>query len=84
MFTPIIHDFLIKLPTKNYDVNISPSTNYGYFEHNTQGDDYGGGLWFSLVDNKMELADFDGMSLLPKEIVTRLREAGYVLDETFD
>ena len=59
-------------------VQISPSTQYGYWEHKDGSE--GGGLWF---DGK-ELIDFDGAYALPNAIVKALREHGFTLDESFD
>lgn len=74
------HDYTYDLSSENFDLKISPSTNYGYFEHNKMGDNCGGGLWFT----GLTLDDYDGVAILPKEVAKSLRKAGYFLDETFD
>lgn len=48
----------------------------GWFEHEELGDECGGGLWFA----PRELVDYDGVFELPKEIVTMLRDRGYVVE----
>lgn len=52
-------------------VEISPSTQYGYFENIVTGS--GGGLWFE----GRELIDYDGVFELPKAVVDALAGAGY-------
>lgn len=52
-------------------VEISPSTQYGYFENIVTG--AGGGLWF----DGPELVDYDGVFELPKDVVDMLSGAGY-------
>lgn len=52
-------------------VEISPSTQYGYFENIVTG--AGGGLWF----DGPELVDYDGVVELPKAVVDALAGAGY-------
>ena len=59
-------------------VEISPSTQYGYWEFSDGSE--GGGLWFE----GKTLVDFDGHYVLPAYVVKVLRENGYILDETFD
>ncbi len=71
------YNFDIKLETKNFEVSISTSDSYGYFEHKTRGDDCAGGMRF---DGK-ELVDYDGVFELPKEVVMAIKEVGYVFDE---
>lgn len=85
------YNFDTKLNTKNFTVEIDTQANYGYFEHNELGDECGGGLWFQVVpmseaglEKKVELIDYDGVFALPKEVITVLRTAGYILDEDFE
>lgn len=85
------YNFDTKLNTKNFTVEIDTQANYGYFEHNTKGDECGGGLWFQAVpmseaglEKKVELIDYDGVFALPKEVITVLRTAGYIVDEDFE
>ncbi len=69
------HDFTIKLGGQNYEIQISPSTNYGWFEHKELGDESGGGLWF---DRGMFLIDYDGVYELPSEVKNSLIKFGYI------
>lgn len=78
------HDYSMNLDTDKYTIRVSPTTNYGYFEHNKLGDECGGGLWFEPVLMTMELIDFDGVACLPQDVVKALRAAGFILDSTFD
>lgn len=48
----------------------------GWFEHEELGDECGGELLFA----QRELVDYDGVFELPKEIVTMLRDRGYVVE----
>jgi hypothetical protein len=38
------------------------------------------GLWF----NNKSLVDYDGVSLLPKQLITWLEEMGYTMEELYD
>jgi hypothetical protein len=58
--------------TTNYEVSLGNTGTYGYFEHNTLGDESAGGLWF--VDG--ELVDYDGVYRLPKEVAVELKNRG--------
>lgn len=66
-----------KIETKEFDVEISTSEQYGYFEHNELGDEYAGGLWFE--DN--ELVDFDGCGVLPIEVADAIIELGFKVNK---
>lgn len=73
------YTFNIKGTTKNYDVLLDTTQEYGYFEHHRYGDEQGGGLWFE----GKTLVDADGTFSVPLEIVKFLREQGFVVDEDF-
>ena len=63
-------------------VGIDTTALYGYFERKDGSE--GGGLWFDrLADNRLELADYDGLAVLPRSVVACLKAAGFVLDESF-
>ena len=78
------HVYTENLDTPRFTVRVSPSTRYGYFERNTGGE---GGLWFAPADDNpdvIELADYDGVFCLPREVGEVLRGAGYrVSDNCF-
>lgn len=74
------HEYNLYLDTENFEIRVSESTQYGYFEHKDLGDNCGGGLWFE----NNELVGYDGVEELPIEVVTALRDHGFLLDETFD
>lgn len=80
------YNFTFKVATPNYEVMVDPSEWYGYFEHNTRGEDSAGGLWFESTDddNKLHLIDYDGVFELPKEVIACLREHGFVVGEDFE
>jgi hypothetical protein len=59
-------------------VAIDTAACYGYWER-ADGTE-GGGLWFT----GLELTDYDGAGELPQRVVQCLRDAGYILDETFN
>lgn len=81
------HNYTLDLSTSKWTIQVSPSTNYGWFERNSGPDGgAGGGLWFAINDEgKTELVDYDGGYYnLPQQVAKALRDAGYYLDETFD
>jgi hypothetical protein len=69
------HEFSIILGGQSYQIQISPKTKYGWFEHNELGDESGGGLWF---DRGMCLIDYDGVYELPSEVKDTLIRFGYI------
>ena len=66
-----MHVYTEGLEKGNWMVEISPTTQYGYFEDVVTG--CGGGLWFE----GRELVDYDGVFELPKDVVDMLSGAGY-------
>jgi hypothetical protein len=64
--------------SKPYKFNIFwwSRVDYAYFEHDIEGDNYAGGMWFV----NLELVDYDGVSELPEEVITRLEAEGYNMD----
>lgn len=66
-----MHVYTESLEKGNWMVEISPTTQYGYFENVKTGS--GGGLWF----DGPELVDYDGVFELPKDVVDMLEGAGY-------
>ena len=66
-----MHVYTEILEKGNWEVKISPTTQYGYFENVKTGG--GGGLWF----DGPELVDYDGVFELPKDVVDMLSGAGY-------
>jgi hypothetical protein len=59
------YKFNTKLGTQNFTIGIDVKSKYGYFEHDTLGDNCGGGLWF---DKDLMLEDYDGVFELPSEV----------------
>jgi hypothetical protein len=74
------YNFDVKFQHGKFEVGVDTSANYGYFEHETKGDECGGGLWFE----GKELTDFDGLFELPKAVAEGLREHGFVVSSDFD
>jgi hypothetical protein len=70
-----IHDYTYTGKNGLWRVNISPSTGYGYFEHETL--EISGGLWFK---DKV-LVDYDGVYELPKRVIQLIRWHGYELEK---
>lgn len=66
-----MHVYTETLEQGCWEVKISPTTQYGYFENVKTGG--GGGLWF----DGPELVDYDGVFELPKDVVDMLAGAGY-------
>ena len=85
------YNFNVQLKTPKYTVEVDTKENYGYFEHVDYGEERGGGLWFQTVPgsedgryDRRELIDYDGVTHLPKQVAKALREAGFLVNETFD
>lgn len=63
-----------------FEVGIDKDEQYGYFEHEDYGDEYGGGLWFE--DD--ELVDYDGISgYVPQDVADAIVELGFKISEDF-
>lgn len=85
-------NFTVMLETPNYTVKVDPAEKYGFFEHNTLGDEKAGSLWFDLHESStpgdngrvLDLIDYDGVFSLPKQVTLALRNAGFIVDEIFD
>lgn len=67
------------ISTDRFEIKIDTTAGYGYFEHNTRGDECGGGLWFS----GLELIEYDGTATLPKNVAEALHKDGYLVGEDF-
>ena len=67
-------------------VSIDPVARYGYWERKDGSE--GGGLWFEPCatggPGRLELIDYDGAFSLPRAVYAALRDAGYVMDESFN
>ena len=63
-----------------FTVEIDSKAEYGYFEHDTLGDECGGGLWFK----DKTLIDADGTSSVPKSVIKCLRSLGYCVPRIFE
>jgi hypothetical protein len=59
------YNFNLKMGTQNFTVEVDTKAKYGCFEHDTLGDNCGGGLWF---DKDLMLEDYDGVFELPSEV----------------
>lgn len=64
---------MILIHTPKYTVGVFDCNTRGWFEHNELGDECGGGLWF----NNLELYDYDGVYMLPSEVLESLEANGY-------
>ena len=71
------HNYSMDATYGKWEVKVSPTTQYGWFENNLTG--AGGGLWF----DKGELVDYDGLIHLPKDVKTGLLAAGFVVGPEF-
>jgi hypothetical protein len=74
------HDYNLTAREGKFEVHISASTHYGYFEHADRGGDRGGGLWFE--DNN--LIDYDGVAVLPHAVIKAVRSLGYEVEDIFE
>ena len=75
------YNFTTKIGTQNYTIEIDTKAKYGYFEHDTLGDESGGGLWF---DKNLSLIDYDGVYFLPSEVKNVLIMFGMIDKERAD
>ncbi len=66
------HTYTLKTQVKQWIIEISPSTHYGYFESENTGN--GGGLWF---DENKSLIDYDGVFELSKSVIQAIESLGY-------
>jgi hypothetical protein len=77
------YNFDTDVSSANYEIKIDTEAEYGYFEHNTHGDEIAGGLWFE----GLELIDYDGVFELPYEVIESLKlhdiDVTYV-EDSFD
>lgn len=85
------YNFNVKLVSdRGNEFAIDTAACYGYWERRDGSE--GGGLWFSAHESstagdagrKLELIDYDGSEVLPPSIVRKLREAEFIVDDTFD
>jgi hypothetical protein len=75
------YNFNLTIQVGHYEIKIDTVAKYGYFEHDIDGDERGGGLWFDEAKN---LTDYDGMACLPKRVRDGLRELGFTVDNSFE
>lgn len=73
-----IHDYTYTGKNGLWRVNISPSTGYGYFEHETLE------ISGSLIFIDKVLVDYDGVYELPKRVVQLILWHGYELEECIE
>lgn len=87
------YSFDKKFQGGKYTIQVDTKAMYGYFEHDILGDERAGGLWFEQqpcaqpeppIEVKLELIDYDGMPVLPKDVAAALRENGFIVDEDFE
>lgn len=74
------YNFSLKFQAGPFEVTVDTTSQYGYFEHDDFGDEYGGGLWFE----SNALVDYDGVFELPREVVDGLRQHDFVVGEEFE
>ena len=58
----------------HFEIGIHEDKLKGWFEHNTLGDECGGGLWF---DPDGTLYDYDGIYRIPLEVLESLKSNGF-------
>lgn len=74
-----------------YTIKVSTSRCRGFFEHDDEGMDAGGGLWFEVSDQsgegdtgrKLALTDYDGVFELPKDVIAALEQFKIIVSEDF-
>lgn len=81
------YNYSISINTERFTIEIDPDEEYGYFERNLDGSN--GGLWFdSAYENGIKvdrmLIDYDGWTVLPREVIKALRDNGIMVDIDFE
>lgn len=71
---PKKHNYTQTAKQGKWEVKMSPSTGYGYYEHDVHGE--GGGIW---IGARKRVEDYDGRGILPMDVVKALRELGYTV-----
>lgn len=71
---PKKHDYTETKQVGKWTVTMSPTTKYGYYEHDVYGE--GGGIW---IGARKRVEDYDGRGILPMDVVKALRALGYVV-----
>jgi hypothetical protein len=71
------HKYTQTTENDRWQVEISPSTRYGWFQNLKTGQE--GGLWFEDAPSH-ELRDYDGWTCLPRQIGAILHAMGYTVD----
>jgi hypothetical protein len=72
------YNFNVKLTRCAVDTKAA----YGYWERRDGTE--GGGLWFTVGPNGLELSDYDGAFELPAAVSAELRAAGFIVGPDFD
>jgi hypothetical protein len=75
-----MEDNRLRTHVGKFEVVINHWENFGYFEHEDYGDEWGGGLWFEGKN----LIDYDGVYELPSEVIAGIRELGYIVTREFE
>lgn len=69
----------------NWEVKVDTAAFYGYFENVETGD--GGGLWFDgesvSEPTVLSITDYDGLSVLPRQVSTALENMSIEVGEDF-
>ncbi|WP_199153457.1 hypothetical protein [Chromobacterium sp. ASV23] len=82
------YNFDVNFQAGKFTVQVDTASAYGYFEHETLGDECGGSLWFDHIDHldgqKLTLIDYDGVADLPRDVVAGLREHGFIVGEDME
>ena len=67
-----------------YSVHVDSEAKYGFFEDDELGDEHGGSLWFATdAQGKLALTSYDGLVVLPTEVVRALESQGFVVADKF-
>jgi hypothetical protein len=72
-----LYNFTKSAQVGHWETKIDPVAQYGYFEHDVEGE--GGGLWFV----KDDLVDYDGVACLPKAVFAAIEQLGFKAGEDF-
>lgn len=81
------HNYNLTGDTAFFDVKIDTEALYGYFEHRIIGEEFSGFLYFDKImpvtaaKRGLELTSFEGVSEMPDQVLSWLREEGVLIGE---
>lgn len=81
------HQYNLTGETAFFDIKLDTEALYGYFEHRIIGEDFSGFMYFDKImavtaaKRGLELTSFEGVSEIPAQVVSWLREEGVLIGD---